>query len=188
MTRGAAESLVLAFPGSPNRTQAQRLRRDRFVCRAALLSLGDIVSATSNTLVLLRYSSCFECCATHRQPGGHGPSSAQCPKPKEQWHSITGSSKATHRGCFGAALHTGKKKRPPQAVKGVLPIEAEGDPAYDKPSLGLPLGDFCHLRWWVFLMGGAGRLPKSPLWVGQEFVRPLLGVRCVGGAISRKSH
>lgn len=112
MMRELAETGMRASPGDLGRNQAQLFYLARFADRAAFLSLGNIISATSSTLVFLRYSNCFDCCATHRHLGGHGPCSAQWPKPKEQWHSTTGSSKATHRS-YRETCSTGRTNRTP---------------------------------------------------------------------------
>ena len=120
MMREPAETGMRASPGDLGRDQAQRFCFARFADRAAFLSLGNIISAISNTLVFLRYSNCFDCCATHRHPGGHGPSSAQWPKPKEHWHSITGSSKATHRSYRETCSTERTNRTPPPTPRWVF--------------------------------------------------------------------
>ena len=70
MMRELAETGMRASPGDLGRNQAQLFYLARFADRAAFLSLGNIISATSSTLVFLRYSNCFDCCATHRHLGG----------------------------------------------------------------------------------------------------------------------
>lgn len=120
MMREPAETGMRASPGDLGRNQAQRFCFARFADRVAFLSLGNIISATSSTLVFLRYSNCFDCCATHRHPGGHGPSSAQWPKPKEHWHSITGSSKATHRSYRETCSTERTNRTPPPTPRWVF--------------------------------------------------------------------
>lgn len=119
MTWNLRPSIRIRFdPQLP--TGCRHRSRPRRARRAAFLSLGSIVSATSCTLVALRYSNCFACCATQMQPGGHGPSSAQCPKPNEQWHSITGSSNATQRSYSDTCSPARDSRTPPPTPRWVL--------------------------------------------------------------------
>lgn len=104
--------------------------------RAAFRSLGSIVSATSRTLVVLRYSSCFACCAIQRHPGGHGPSSAQCPNPNEQWHSVTGSSNAMQRSYSDTCSPGRASQTPPPTPRWVLTSFFRASVLMTLPSVG----------------------------------------------------